>query len=159
MSLFLKIILIIIALAYLITPFDIIPDILLPFIGWIDDGVVLATIFYLVRYGKLPNFLVQRLGPFKHFFARKPKDSASKTNQRGNTRKGNTKKSQNIPRTPHEILGVRSNASKKEIQAAYKEAIKKYHPDKVSHLGDEFATLANEKFVEIQNAYDTLMKT
>ena len=47
---------------------------------------------------------------------------------------------------------------KKKIQAAYKEAIKKYHPDKLSHLGEEFSILANEKFIEIQNAYDILMK-
>ncbi|MFW6334535.1 MAG: J domain-containing protein, partial [Desulfosalsimonas sp.] len=31
-----------------------------------------------------------------------------------------------------------------------------YHPDKVSHLGKEFQELAARKFVEIQEAYETL---
>jgi hypothetical protein len=33
--------------------------------------------------------------------------------------------------TPHEILGVRMDASESEIQSAYRELIKRYHPDKV----------------------------
>jgi DnaJ like chaperone protein len=30
----------------------------------------------------------------------------------------------------------------------------KYHPDKVSHLGDEFKQVAEEKMKEINSAYD-----
>ncbi|MCD4722060.1 MAG: DnaJ domain-containing protein [Desulfobacula sp.] len=160
MSLYLKIVLIIFGLAYLISPIDIIPDLLLPFVGWIDDGVVIATIVYLIRYGKLPNFFFKKKGAFKQPFNQKTTNFTSNTNTRPNTGQANQKKtsSSHIPKTPHEILGIGPNASKKEIQTAYKEAIKKYHPDKLSHLGEEFSDLANEKFLEIQNAYDTLMK-
>jgi len=140
LSLYLKIILIIFGLAYLISPIDIIPDLLLPFVGWIDDGVVIATIVYLIRYGRLPNLFFKKQGPFK---------------QPSNQKKTS---SRHIPKTPYEILGIGPNASKKEIQTAYKDAIKKYHPDKLSHLGEEFSDLANEKFLEIQKAHDSLMK-
>jgi DnaJ like chaperone protein len=34
-----------------------------------------------------------------------------------------------------------------------------YHPDKVSHLGDEFRTGAEEKMKEINQAYDYFKKT
>ena len=51
-----KIILGLFALAYLISPVDIIPDLLLPFLGWIDDGVILAAVVYMMRYGRLPDF-------------------------------------------------------------------------------------------------------
>jgi YesN/AraC family two-component response regulator len=34
------------------------------------------------------------------------------------------------------VLGVRDNASLHEIKDAYREAVKKYHPDVYSHLGD-----------------------
>ncbi len=34
------------------------------------------------------------------------------------------------------VLGVRDNASLDEIKVAYREAVKKYHPDVYSHLGD-----------------------
>lgn len=164
MSLYLKIVLIIFGLAYLISPIDIIPDLLLPFVGWIDDGVVIATIVYLIRYGRLPNFFFKKQGPFKQPFNHKTKNFTSNTNSGSNTRpntgQANQKKtsSSHIPKTPHEILGIGPNASKKEIQTAYKEAIKKYHPDKLSHLGEDFSDLANEKFLEIQTAYDALMK-
>ena len=34
----------------------------------------------------------------------------------------------------------------------------KYHPDKVSHLGQEMQTLAEEKFKAVNNAYQQLKK-
>jgi hypothetical protein len=139
-SLYLKIILILFGLAYLISPVDIIPDLLLPYIGWIDDGVIIGTIIYLIRYGKLPNFFFKKKGVKEKKFSQ-PKTEKFKTDDQ----------------TPYEILGINPSASKKEINRAYKEAIKKYHPDKLSHLGEEFSDLANEKFLAIQKAYDTLM--
>jgi DnaJ like chaperone protein len=34
----------------------------------------------------------------------------------------------------------------------------KYHPDKVSHLGDEFRKAAKEKFQKVQAAYEQIKK-
>ena len=48
------------------------------------------------------------------------------------------------------------NATKEEIKAAYKRLASQYHPDKVSHLGEEFRVLAEQKFKEIQRAYQEL---
>lgn len=171
MSLYVKIILCIFALAYFISPADIIPDMLLPFIGWLDDGVVIATVFYLLRTGKLPDFLLRKKRPANPFEARSAsfKEARYKRQKNGSGNQhqsngSNTEASDGNgtkppkPKTPHEILGLSPGATRREIQAAYKEAIKKYHPDKLSHLGEEFSTLANEKFLEIQEAYDTLMK-
>lgn len=159
MSFYLKIILIIFGLLYLISPVDIIPDLLLPFIGWIDDGVVIGAIYYLIRYGRLPFSLFKKKEPFKQSFNQKTANFASDKKHGQTNRPGNQKNtSSKIILTPYEILGINPKASKKEIQAAYKEAIKKYHPDKLSHLGEEFSILANKKFIEIQNAYDILMK-
>lgn len=159
MNFYLKIILIIFGFLYLISPIDIIPDMLLPFVGWIDDGVVLGTIYYLIKYGKLPNFLFKKKRPFKQSYNQSAENFASDKKNQQTNRPGNQKHtSSKTVKTPYEILGIGPNASKKEIQSAYKEAIKKYHPDKVSHLGEEFAGLANKKFIEIQNAYDVLMK-
>ncbi|MCP3873465.1 MAG: DnaJ domain-containing protein [Desulfobacteraceae bacterium] len=158
MSLYLKTILIFIGLAYLISPFDIIPDLLLPYIGWIDDGAVIGIILYFIKYGKLPNFLYKRPNSFKQSSERNTKNFTSKRNDRQTSASTDKKTfSQNIPKTPYEILGIKPNASKKEIKIAYKKAIQKYHPDKLSHLGEEFSDLANEKFIEIQDAYNRLM--
>lgn len=181
MSLYYKVILAIFGLAYFISPVDVIPDLLLPYIGWIDDGIVFATIFYMIRYGRLPSFLFNKKNPFappraktNRFSATRGPSSSNTANHRKSSAAYNskektapgpnpgktTKKTGTPPqqKTPYDILGIKKNATKKELQTAYKEAIKKYHPDKLSHLGEEFSTLANEKFLEIQTAYESLLK-
>lgn len=57
---------------------------------------------------------------------------------------------------PYEVLGVPENASEEEIKKAYKELVKKYHPDK--YQDNPLADLAEEKLQEINEAYDMLMK-
>ena len=57
---------------------------------------------------------------------------------------------------PYEVLGVPENASEEEIKKAYKELVKKYHPDK--YQDNPLADLAEEKLQEINEAYDMLIK-
>ena len=56
------------------------------------------------------------------------------------------------------ILGLNNSAKKEDIKKVYRELTKKYHPDKVHHLGDEFKQQAEKKMQEINHAYDELMK-
>ncbi len=56
------------------------------------------------------------------------------------------------------VLGLTNTASKDEIKKTYRELTKKYHPDKVHHLGQEFKVQAEKKMQEINGAYDELMK-
>lgn len=57
---------------------------------------------------------------------------------------------------PYEVLGIKPGASNAEIKAAYKELVKKYHPDK--YQNNPLADLAEEKLQEVNEAYDMLMK-
>jgi hypothetical protein len=45
----------------------------------------------------------------------------------------------------YEVLGVAFNASVEEINAAFKEKMKRNHPDRVADLDQEFQNLANER--------------
>ncbi len=57
---------------------------------------------------------------------------------------------------PYQILGVTPNASNEEIKKAYRELSRKYHPD--SYVDNPLSGLAEEKFKEVQEAYDQIMK-
>lgn len=59
-------------------------------------------------------------------------------------------------RDPYAVLGVLPGSPAEEVQRAYRMLAAKYHPDKVSHLGEEFIDLATRKFTEIQNAYEQI---
>jgi DnaJ like chaperone protein len=61
-------------------------------------------------------------------------------------------------KSAYKILGLDSNADNSEIKLAYRKMATKYHPDKVSHLGDEFSKIAEEKFKSINDAYQKIKK-
>lgn len=55
---------------------------------------------------------------------------------------------------PYEVLGVPRDADEETIKKAYRELIKKYHPDK--YINSPLADMASEKTKEINKAYDML---
>lgn len=57
---------------------------------------------------------------------------------------------------PYQILGVKKGASMEEIKKAYREKLKKFHPDIVANLnlGQEYREMFEEKTREIQKAYE-----
>ena len=57
---------------------------------------------------------------------------------------------------PYEVLGISPSASNDEVKKAYRELSRKYHPD--SYVDNPLAELAEEKFKEVQEAYDQIMK-
>ncbi len=56
----------------------------------------------------------------------------------------------------YQILEVSPDASDDELKKAYRELAKKYHPDKVSHLGEEVKMAAEEKFTRLNAAYEAV---
>ena len=58
----------------------------------------------------------------------------------------------------YKILEIVKTASNTELKRAYRKMVKKYHPDKLQGLGEEHLKGANEKFQNIQTAYEKIKK-
>ena len=58
---------------------------------------------------------------------------------------------------PYEVLGVSRTASDSEIKTAYRELVKKYHPD--NYANNPLADLASEKMKEVNEAYDAITRS
>ncbi|MDP3312844.1 TerB family tellurite resistance protein [Lutibacter sp.] len=54
------------------------------------------------------------------------------------------------------ILEIDKNVSNEEVKLAYRKMVKKHHPDKLQHLGDEHVKGAEDKFKEVQKAYEQI---
>ena len=151
---YLKIPLLIITVLYIVSPIDIVPD-AIPVGGWLDDLFLVGLVIYYLWQGKLPDFLSwKRSSTRRHQQTRSEGERSSEKQRRG---AGHEYKTGSHPQDPYEILGIKPGASREEIQAAYRRAAQAYHPDKVSHLGQELQELAHEKFTQIQEAYEKLV--
>lgn len=126
--------LLIIALLYIISPIDFIPDFKIPLVGWFDDIILGAIVFFIITSKK-------KVKKEKKF------SSGHKAYHQY----------QSYSRA-YDILGVKPGVTQDEIKKAYHRKANQYHPDKVSYLGPEFQNMAKEKFQKIQEAYETLVK-
>ena len=65
-----------------------------------------------------------------------------------------------VPETDsaYKILEIEPASTNEEVKKAYRRMAMKYHPDKVSHLGDEFRKTADEKFKKVNEAYEKIKK-
>lgn len=57
---------------------------------------------------------------------------------------------------PYSVLGVSRDASDEEIKKAYRKLSRKYHPD--ANINNPNKEQAEEKFKEVQQAYEQIMK-
>jgi DnaJ like chaperone protein len=58
----------------------------------------------------------------------------------------------------YDVLEIRPDATDDDVKKAYRKMAVKHHPDKVSHLGEEFQEKAKEKFQKISEAFETIKK-
>jgi DnaJ like chaperone protein len=58
----------------------------------------------------------------------------------------------------YSALEITQEATDEEIKKAYRRMAVKYHPDKVAYLGEELRIQANEKFQQLNAAYEKIKK-
>ena len=58
----------------------------------------------------------------------------------------------------YKVLEIESTATDDEIKKAYRKMAMKYHPDKLSSLGEDVKKAGEEKFKSVKDAYDQLKK-
>jgi hypothetical protein len=130
-------------LSYVISPYDLLPDLFVG-VGWIDDLIVLGFLWwYLYVYRK------------RRYGYESPGPQAGPHTHDANREKAEKRKTRE-PKDPYTVLGVPKGASAEAVREAYRRLANQYHPDKVIHLGHEFKDLAELRFKEIQAAYQEL---
>lgn len=129
------------ALLYVFLPSDLVPDFLVGW-GWLDDLIVLYMLWRIYRRVSLPRRPGNRSDPSR---------GAANGRQYRATDSGSQDHLD-----PYTILGIAPGTSREEIKTAYRRLAAQYHPDKVQHLGKDFQKMAEERFKEIQQAYDEL---
>ena len=153
-----RLLLIVLGLVYTLFPFDILPDIVVG-LGWLDDLGVWALLYWFLYVRRMKEQETQQTTYRAHqkgrdggyYRWRTEQEAAGASGARPQPPPSSGKKD------PYSVLGVRPGASSEEIKHAYRELASKYHPDKVTHLGEDFQALAEDRFKEIQDAYQTLM--
>lgn len=58
----------------------------------------------------------------------------------------------------YQVLGINSTATDEEVKKAYRKIAMENHPDKVGHLGEDIRKAAEEKFTQINVAYEKIKK-
>ena len=59
---------------------------------------------------------------------------------------------------PYTVLEVARDASDTDLKKAYRRLALKFHPDKVRDMGEAYAKQAEARFLEVQDAYESLKK-
>ena len=120
------------ALAYLISPIDALPDVT-P-VGLLDDLIVVVTTGWWIytQWQRRPRMERAEMPPPPPPPPREPGWD------------------------PYRVLEIPRGATRDEITRAYREQMKRYHPDRVGDLGEELQRVAHRKTLEIQRAYTEL---
>ncbi len=58
----------------------------------------------------------------------------------------------------YKVLEIDKSVTDTVVKKAYRKMVKKHHPDKLQHLGEEHMQGAEEKFRQIQKAYESIQQ-
>lgn len=107
-----------------------------------DGHLAVSEDEFIFKVGKKLGFTIRRLNDIRSQFVENEKKASAKSSPQ---------KAAYLSK-----LGLRGNPSKEEIKKAYRKLAKEYHPDKLVGVNETIKKIAEEKFREIQEAYEYL---
>jgi len=136
------------------------------FFSWL---IVAAVILYLLNPYDIPLFfddiLVAILGAYAIYRRTRVQRSEKRGRDGGPGDRRGESGGEDREKTgawqsadPYEVLGVPQEITNDEIERAYRDLLKKYHPDRVQHLGAEFQEMAEERAKAINEAYAKILR-
>lgn len=143
-------------LVYLRSPIDLVPDFVGP-PGLIDDLLVAIGVVWWLSRARRPGNAATSAG--RSGTARGPSRPGRGRSAAGGARgaqAGRAAASGDVW-DPWRILGISPGATRTEITRAYREQLKRYHPDRVADLGEELQALAHRKALDLRRAYEELL--
>ncbi len=137
-------------------------------VSWL---IVAAVILYLLNPFDFPSYfddlLVAILGAY-YIYRRKRAQKTVRGGEEARARSGygGGEAGREDPgesgarqiKDPYEVLGVPSEVTDGELERVYRDLLKKYHPDRVQHLGAEFQEMAEERAKAITEAHAKILR-
>lgn len=110
-----------------------------------------------VRIFRVPSYTYESLKNRYSGGSSTGSDSRGSSNQSGSSYRSYSAGASNLN---YAVLDCTSSSSDGDIKKAYRKKVSEFHPDKIAAKGlpAEFTKFANDKFREIQEAYDEIKK-
>lgn len=125
------------------------------------DGTLLAREYVflakLMKWMKLPlNDLKSMIASHRQRRAREEAEARERQRQYRKKSAEKRRPSKSTLDTAYEIMGLTTGASADEVKKTYRKLVKKYHPDRFAGQDEVIIKAAEERFIEIQQAYEII---
>lgn len=118
------------------------------------DGIItqseVQTILNMCYLMGLSRYDIQRVTYRLHV------NGGERGNSYGGYGQSGTQTSANDVAKAYNALGLKSDCTNEELKTAYRNLVKKYHPDRYATQSQEAQAQAAEKFKEVQDAYEKI---
>jgi DnaJ-domain-containing protein 1 len=122
-----------------------------------EAQVTVVVLLCLISGYQIVNVLLNRKSAAAHG-QQSWDDKTQRESDRADSASGAGTPFNSIENHYRQLLGIHDSAGEHEMRSAFRAQLAKYHPGKVTHLGNEFYDLASRRTREIIEAYNFLKR-
>ncbi|GAB5418914.1 MAG: hypothetical protein Crog4KO_01050 [Crocinitomicaceae bacterium] len=127
-------------------------------LAYLDESLLAREYAFLVKLMKsfkLPlEDLKSMMASHRQRMAREEGQRQNREREQRKTYQKTKKPSKTARELAFEVLGIASNSDEAAIKKAYRNLVKKHHPDRFAGSDEAIIKAAESRFIEIQNAYE-----